>query len=157
MVARLSIVVVAVLFGVAMAHPVLFESAGRGDEAVFFRVGKVCQSCHNGLTTPSGEDISIGTAWRASMMANSARDPYWQAAVRREIMDRPDAREHIEDECAACHMPMARFEARAAGRPGQVFAHLPVGKRVASADLLAADGVSCTTCHQITDERLGTR
>ena len=34
-----------------------------------------CMACHNGLTTSAGEDISIGTAWRATMMANSARDP----------------------------------------------------------------------------------
>ena len=33
----------------------------------------------------TGEDISIGFAWRASMMANSSRDPYWQAGVRRAI------------------------------------------------------------------------
>ena len=39
-------------------------------------------SCHNGLHTPSGEDVSIGASWRASMMANSSRDPYWQAGVR---------------------------------------------------------------------------
>ncbi len=49
-------------------------------------------ACHNGLRTPSGEDVSIGASWRASMMANSSRDPYWQAAVRREVIDHPVAR-----------------------------------------------------------------
>jgi hypothetical protein len=44
--------------------------------------------CHNSLVTPSGEDVSIGTSWRGSMMANSSRDPYWQASVRRETLDR---------------------------------------------------------------------
>jgi hypothetical protein len=52
---------------------------------------------------------------------------------------------------------MARFEAMTAGRNGQVFAHLPVGSQGSHANLLAADGVSCTVCHQITDENLGTR
>ena len=40
-------------------------------------------------STPSGEDVSIGATWRSTMMANSARDPYWQAGVRRETIDHP--------------------------------------------------------------------
>jgi hypothetical protein len=52
-------------------------------------------------------------------------------------------------------MPMARTAARAAGRHGQVFEHLPVGRDGADAARLAADGVSCTLCHQIGRERLG--
>lgn len=150
--------VAAAALGLAMAHPVLFEHpVPVNDEGSFFRPGWVCQGCHNGLVAPSGENVSIGTDWRASMMANSARDPYWQAAVRREVMDHPDAQARIEDECAACHMPMARFEARAQGRLGQVFAHLPVGEKAMPTDALAADGVSCTVCHQIREEKLGTR
>ena len=54
-------------------------------------------------------------------------------------------------------MPMAQFEAKATGGSGEVFAHLPIGTGAARADLLAADGVSCTVCHQITEENLGTR
>ena len=45
-----------------------------------------CVACHNGIVTAQGEDISFGTSWRPSMMANSARDPYWQASVRRETL-----------------------------------------------------------------------
>jgi hypothetical protein len=116
-----------------------------------------CGACHNGLTTPTGEDVSLGVSWRASMMANSSRDPYWQAGVRREITDHPDAADAIEDECATCHMPMSRTKARAANRHGQIFAHLPIGARAGEDDRLAADGVSCSVCHQIGPERLGTR
>lgn len=115
-----------------------------------------CLACHNTLFTSAGEDISIGTAWRASMMANSARDPYWQAAVRREILDHPAASAEIEDECSICHMPMARTQAMSLGRKGEIFAHLPVGAAATREAALAADGVSCTTCHQITPERFGT-
>ena len=116
-----------------------------------------CLACHNGLTTPTGEDVSIGVSWRASMMANSSRDPYWQAAVRRETIDHPAATDAIEDECSTCHMPMARTKARAAGESGKIFAHLPIGAGRSEDDGLAADGVSCTVCHQIGAERLGTR
>jgi hypothetical protein len=91
------------------------------------------------------------------MMANSSRDPYWQAGVQREVLDHPESREAIEGECSICHMPMARHETRIRGERGNVFAHLPVGEKDGETDLLAADGVSCTTCHQITDENLGER
>ena len=90
-------------------------------------------------------------------MANSSRDPYWQAGVRREMIDHPGAAADIEDECSICHMPMARATAHASGRKGRVFAHLPVTERHGEQDLLAHDGVSCTVCHQISTENLGTR
>jgi hypothetical protein len=89
------------------------------------------------------------------MMGNSSRDPYWQAAVRREVMDHPAEREAIEDECSKCHMPMARASAAAEGRAGQVFAHLSGEAENAEETALAADGVSCTLCHQIQAEGLG--
>lgn len=116
-----------------------------------------CLACHNGLVSPAGEDVSIGTAWRGSMMAQSTRDPYWQAAVRRESTDHPAAAAAIEDECSVCHMPMTRTLARFAGEKGRIFAHLPVGSGTSEESLLAADGVSCSSCHQIRDEKLGTR
>ena len=117
-----------------------------------------CVACHNNLVAPSGEDVSIGATWRSTMMANSARDPYWQAGVRRETIDHPMHSAAIQDECAECHMPMANKIARAAGGKGEVFAHLPIARTDASAlHRLASDGISCTVCHQISNERLGTR
>ena len=122
--------------------------------AQWFETADRCMACHNGLVTPSGEDVSIGFDWRASMMANSARDPYWQAAVRREMLDFPAAAAAIEDECSKCHMPMMRYAAHAEGREGEIFAHLPVGGAQPAARL-AADGVSCAMCHQIEPDNLG--
>ncbi|HOK46430.1 MAG TPA: hypothetical protein PLA43_16035 [Bryobacteraceae bacterium] len=128
----------------------------RGKTAPIFQTSDRCVACHNGITTKKGEDVSIGFDWRPTMMANSARDPYWQAAVRRETMDHPEWRAEIEDECSICHMPMARYEAKANGHEGVVFAHLNflAGGRGSQ---LAADGVSCSLCHQISKEKLGTR
>ena len=116
--------------------PQLFETADR------------CQACHNNLTSPSGQDISIGVDWRASMMAHSARDPYWQAGVRREVVDHPKATAAIEHECSRCHMPMAHVTSVAAGGQGKVFEN--------RTNPLAMDGVSCTVCHQIQKDKLGT-
>ena len=130
------------------------EASTHGTSKALFETSDRCMACHNGLSSPAGEDVSIGVNWRASMMANSSRDPYWQASVRRETMDHPKARAAIEDECAVCHMPMSQYEAMVNGRQGEVFAHLPFDSDDLS-DRLAADGVSCSVCHQIKDEGLG--
>ena len=123
--------------------------------AAVFQPSSQCMTCHNGLTTPSGEDVSFGTLWRASMMAHSARDPYWQAGVRREVADHPRAQQAIENECSRCHMPMAHVEQHALGRQLSVFGNLPAAGVAASP--LAAEGVSCSLCHQIRSDALGSR
>jgi hypothetical protein len=133
------------------------DSSATAHQGVEFATSENCLACHNGLTSRSGEDASIGVAWRASMMANSARDPYWQASVRRETLDHASHADAIQDECATCHMPMARTAAHAAGGRGRVFAIAPGSGGSSEQHQLAADGVSCTLCHQIGPERLGTR
>jgi hypothetical protein len=142
---------VVVLGTVAAATTIFAAPAPPGTPPAppFFATSDKCLACHNGMTTPSGEDVSIGSAWRGSIMANAARDPYWQAAVRRETIDYPAAASVIQNECAACHMPMARFEAHVAGRPLEVFPRLPGGPRGAAGDPVALDGVSCALCHQL--------
>jgi hypothetical protein len=87
------------------------------------------------------------------MMANSARDPYWHAAVRREVMDHPVARAAIEDKCSTCHMPMHRFTEAQRGTQGKVFDN--VADLTIAPHALASDGVSCTVCHQIQPGNFG--
>lgn len=132
------------------------HSAAGNKGAQLFTTSHNCMACHNGLKAASGGDVSIGVAWRATMMANSSRDPYWQASVRRETTDHPSAGAEIEDECSTCHMPMSHTAAHAADTQGSVFAHLPVDAASDSQSRLAHDGVSCTVCHQITPKNLGT-
>ncbi|HET9994189.1 MAG TPA: hypothetical protein VFQ18_02170 [Candidatus Acidoferrum sp.] len=120
-----------------------------------FQTSDRCLACHNGIVTPSGEDVSIGFAWRSSIMGNSSRDPYWQGSVRRESIDHPESQAAIEDECSICHMPITRFEAKVEGRKGQVFSHLPFDQDKKE-NAKAEDGVSCSVCHQIANEKLGT-
>src|ERR1700730_17892476 len=121
-----------------------------------FQTSDRCLACHNGLVTASGADVSIGFHWRASIMANSSRDPYWQGSVRREVLDHPESQAHIEDECSICHMPITRYEAKLRGKEGEIFAHLPISTDDPE-QRQAADGVSCSVCHQITKEKFGTR
>jgi hypothetical protein len=89
-------------------------------------------------------------------MANSSRDPYWQASVRRESIDHPESQAAIEDECSVCHMPIKRYEAKLRGKKGEIFSHLPFDTDQKSGRP-AKDGVSCSVCHQIGKEKLGTR
>lgn len=155
------VAVLLLLFALALFCPRAAHGGSQkddpGDRAkVLFRTSDRCVACHNELKTSSGEDVSIGFQWRASIMANSARDPYWQGSVRRESMDHPDGVASVEEECSICHMPITYHTAKSEGQHAQIFSHLPL-----SADhpgnAEAADGVSCSVCHQIEKERLGTK
>jgi hypothetical protein len=121
-----------------------------------FRTSDRCVACHNGMKTRSGEDISIGVDWRASLMANSSRDPYWQGSVRRESIDHPESKAAVEDDCSSCHMPIAHLTAKSEQKHAEVFAHLPFSN---SPDVYTpeSDGVTCSVCHQIEKTGLGTK
>lgn len=116
-----------------------------------FQTSDRCFACHNGLITRSGRDVSIGFQWRSSIMANSSYDPYWQASMRRESIDHPEAINDIQDECSVCHMPIVRYEAHLRGKTPDVFSRFPIQ----NSDRAAADGVSCAVCHQITSQNFG--
>jgi hypothetical protein len=106
------------------------------------------------MVDETGADVSIDTAWRSTMMANAARDPYWLASVRGEVLNNPHLQAVIEDKCAVCHMPMAHVSADAGGGEGKTLdgGFLDPDDSLHS---LAIDGVSCTFCHQIGQEGLG--
>jgi hypothetical protein len=127
---------------------------GYGVDQPAFQTSDRCLACHNGLVAADGADVSIGFDWRTSVMANSALDPYWQASVRRETIDHASSTADIEDDCAICHMPIARYHAHLRRRPADIFAHLPLDPALATVREYA-DGVSCSVCHQITPRNLG--
>lgn len=119
-----------------------------------FAVSSRCAPCHNALSDAADNDVSIETAWRATMMANAARDPYFLAKVSTEAARNPGLAETIEDTCATCHMPMARTQATAEGSSTALLdkGFLDPGSALHAE---AMDGVSCTLCHQIEDVGLG--
>jgi len=125
------------------------------DKGAYFAGSGACASCHTNMTDESGADVSIDAFWRATMMANAARDPYWLASVRVETLGAPELKDVIEDKCTTCHMPLARTTVAVMDEaPGLLFE-----SGFASPDhphhALANDGVSCTLCHQIEPEGLG--
>lgn len=139
---------------IILVSPLAFALSAQAASPLFLTSDN-CMACHNGLLSPKGEDVSIGFDWRSSVMAQAARDPYWQASVRRETSEHAPAAAAIEDECSTCHMPMNHREVQAAGRKSQVFANLRRGLAPAQA-ASALDGVSCSLCHQIGPDKLGT-
>lgn len=122
-----------------------------------FSTAGECGYCHTGMKDASGADISIDSDWRSSMMANAARDPYYRAAVRSEVLANPGQQAAIEKKCSVCHLGMAFTTARLNEEP---VAMLPAGGFLAAdhpLHPLALDGVSCTMCHQILGNNLWTR
>lgn len=128
-------------------------------EATAFHTSDRCVACHNGMKTREGEDISIGSEWEASIMANSSRDPYWQGSIRRETIDHPESKQFIQNDCSTCHMPAVRLADRDANRDTHVFARFPfqeLTRKTSQMQRTAQDGVTCSVCHQIKADGLGT-
>jgi hypothetical protein len=112
-----------------------------------------------------GKDVSIREAWGATMMANSSRDPLWRAEVKSELKKHPELSAEINDTCTKCHAPMANADAKAASQTFNIFNTVDANNTVLAGILntgnarhdMAADGVSCSLCHQIKDDpTLGT-
>jgi len=117
-----------------------------------------CAMCHDGLTDTSGENVSIVRDWGSSMMANAAKDPFWQAKVATELERNSHLSTLINDTCSKCHAPMANYEINRV-QGGELTLFGPDGILNPNHALYdaAMNGVSCTACHQITDDAaLGT-
>lgn len=132
-----------------------------------------CASCHSDvsmeISTPIPgvtRNVSIGTAWETSVMANSTRDPYWHAVVASEMNNFPMLEETIADKCTVCHAPMASDFAEKEGVDLRLFSKGSVATgdfqeglyTMDAEDELfnhAMDGVSCSLCHQMEDVNFG--
>jgi len=117
-----------------------------------------CAQCHDGLTDTSGEDVSIVKDWGTSMMANATKDPFWRAKVATELERNPHLETVINDKCTKCHAPVAHYEITKV-QGGEVKLFGPDGILDPSHALYdgGMNGVTCTVCHQITDDpALGT-
>ncbi len=120
----------------------------RGDH--FSGAGE-CSACHDGLVAEDGSTVNLVGAFRSSMMANSARDPYWIAKVAAELHRNPGLEGDINETCSRCHVPMANEASRRAGSSLQLLGENGVLSDDNPLFDHAMDGVSCTLCHQIED------
>jgi len=126
-----------------------------GSNFLFAGSGK-CVQCHGsdpeGIAsiTVKGEDVNVVDAWRSTMMANSAKDPFWKAKVSHETTVNPDLALEIEDKCTSCHAPLGNFNAEFIKQEFYSMGEL-------ENDSLGLDGVSCLACHQQSPDGLGTQ
>ncbi len=93
--------------------------------------------------------ITIGpfSLWSRTMMAHAAVDPYWCAKVRFESRTTPSASAEIEDTCLRCHAPAQQYAYRLSDEP----------MRLDDLAGLGLEGVTCTSCHQIAPDSLGSK
>ena len=123
------------------------------DNGLFSTAG-ACESCHgqdpDGLAsvTNEGEDVNIVDDWRASIMANSAKDPYWRAKMRQEMLNAPSHADETGHFCTKCHAPLGRHAHDVIGQELYTFEYMLT-------DTAGLDGVSCVACHQQMPENLG--
>jgi len=117
-----------------------------------------CVTCHDGLTDTSGNNVSIVRDWGTSMMANATKDPFWRAKVATELERNPHLTSLINDKCTRCHAPVANYEITQV-QGGDVTLFGAGGILDPNHTLYdgGMNGVTCTVCHQITDDAsLGT-
>ena len=139
-------------FGALPAIP-LSDTTFEGDH---FSGSGACGVCHNGMIDDAGEDVSIETAWQTSVMAQSARDPYWRAVAAATLHRFPELSHEVNQVCTRCHAPMANDAAQKDGVELEMFGATPFLADNKYFDH-AMDGVSCSLCHQIDDNgTLGT-
>lgn len=122
-----------------------------------FSSSRTCEYCHVSdegvLQSASGDSVAPPDLWGSSMMAFSARDPYWLAQFNHELEQYPSAKDAISDKCTRCHAPALNDIHRRANEPID-FASITSNKDPVAA--LGREGVTCTVCHQITDKNFGT-
>jgi hypothetical protein len=140
-----------------------------------FTDAATCARCHRASTDQDpgitalmrfplqdgGEDISPSYQWQHSMMAHAFNDPYFKATVEDEVSVFPQLAGLIEDKCLTCHSPMAHTHAHQSGNDLEQDASCTLIDgcfRFSTAESRdhAREGVSCTLCHQIKSDNLGT-
>ncbi len=133
-----------------------------------------CIGCHDATTNnaaqpnmvyvPSGTqnylNLSPYGEWRASMMGLAGRDPIFFAQVESERKLFPELAAQIDNKCFSCHGVMGQRQFEHDTNNKEPFVHemataIPPSK-LAPYGALARDGISCTVCHRISAEGLGT-
>ncbi|MEL6636112.1 MAG: T9SS type A sorting domain-containing protein, partial [Bacteroidota bacterium] len=126
----------------------------QADTSEFFATSSLCINCHSfdpdgrASVDAQGNDVNVVDDWRASMMANSARDPFWRAKVSHEVLVNPSHKVDIETSCTSCHAPLGHYRAVLTGSEHYLISDM-------LQDTFGIDGVSCGACHQQSEEQIG--
>ncbi|MCB0703664.1 MAG: T9SS type A sorting domain-containing protein [Saprospiraceae bacterium] len=123
------------------------------DTNLYFATSSHCYGCHStdpiafGLVDGDGNDVAMYEDWSSTMMANSAKDPFWRAKVSHESLTIPAYADEIQNKCTSCHAPMGHYSAA-------YHNDLPYTMLDLLADTIGLDGVSCGACHMISEDNL---
>jgi hypothetical protein len=133
-------------FQTMMADPV--------DPNIIFPTVSACVGCHgrdaNGYASVdlAGNDVNVVDDWSATLMANSAKDPFWRAKVSHEVLLYPMHSAAIQDKCTSCHAPNGHYTAK-------FRSHSPYSMADLLSDTIGLQGVNCSTCHMISTRDFG--
>lgn len=135
-----------------------------------FMTSDQCLSCHDGQplnlgpnmyfpdsSGKGGINLSPYGEWNWSMMGLSGRDPIFYAQLESEVTYQPSHGPMIQNLCFTCHGVMGQRQL-AIDHPGDLFNRDLVqitdpSNPISKYGGLARDGVSCTVCHQIVDDK----
>jgi hypothetical protein len=124
-----------------------------------FVTSTACSMCHSNSVSATAmrdskyRDIGPFNLWQGTMMANSARDPLWHAAVSMEVQEAPSRAATTEAKCIRCHAPMASVTQLAKGNEVRM---KDLFEPETGPTVVGLDGVACAVCHQIKKDNLGT-
>ncbi|MDB6026647.1 MAG: hypothetical protein JWM68_2870 [Verrucomicrobiales bacterium] len=150
-----------------------------GKNAAPFLTSDACVGCHDAsylqnnrlpmmmLPNPGHSNyfnVSEWSEWNGSLMSQSGRDPVFLAQLEAERTMRPGYKDYISDFCFSCHGAMGQrqlhLDHAAQYFTPEVILSTPsstnADPKLAKYGALARDGVSCTICHRITPDKLGT-
>ncbi len=114
--------------------------------SAYFATAGRCSGCHGhdtlglAMVTSDGVDVNVADDWRSTLMANSARDPFFRAKAEHEVLVNPGHQIAIENKCLSCHAPMGMHEERMLG-------HAPFNLAMLDTSVMGKEGVSCLACH----------
>jgi Cytochrome c554 and c-prime len=136
----------------------MYKSAGDSlavQYSTYFATAGRCAGCHGrdpqGIASISDDsvDVNLVDDWRSTMMANSARDPFFRAKLEHEVLVNPGHQGEIEGKCLSCHAPLAKHEEDLLG-------HAPFTAAMLDTSIMGQDGVSCMACHGQNPDSAGT-
>lgn len=148
-----------------------------------FLTSDQCTSCHNATATltparsdapnmlyyldhsspnknPKSVNLSPNGEWRFSMMGLAGRDPIFFSQLNSETTLHANLRTEpgkpfIENLCLHCHGVMGQRQYHA--DTGKLFTREQLQDLDSPYGALARDGISCTVCHRISADGLGTK
>ncbi len=120
----------------------------------YFATAGRCSGCHGhdtlelAMVDEEGTDVNVADDWRSTMMANSARDPFFRAKLSHEVIMNPGHQVEIENKCLGCHAPLGMHEERMLGNP-------PFTAAMLDTSVMGLEGVSCLACHMQNPDSAG--